>query len=98
MPINSFNIDKMLRLIIDFDYVAITTSNSTICTSINKSACHIQVTSRGNLISSEVCHPHCICNTFEDNIHQSWRTAHFLCSVWDPIKLDIVTRRDLISQ
>jgi hypothetical protein len=64
MPVYSFNIDKVLRLIVDLDYAAITSSDSTIGTSIYKSACHIQVTSGGNVVSSEVCHFHSVGNAF----------------------------------
>jgi hypothetical protein len=39
-----------LRLVIDLDDVAITSSDSTVCTPIDKSACHVQVTSGGNMI------------------------------------------------
>jgi hypothetical protein len=39
-------------LIIDLNDAAITSCDSTICTLINKSACHIQVTSGGNVVSS----------------------------------------------
>jgi hypothetical protein len=98
MPVYSFNIDKVLRLIVDLDYAAITSSDSIVGTSIYKSACHIQVTSGGNAVSSEVCHFHSLGNAFEVNICRGWRTPHFLCSIWDPIDTDITTGRYLISQ
>ncbi len=95
---NSFNIDKTLRLIVDLDIAAITSSDSTIGTLIDKSTCHIQVTSGGNMVSSEVCHFHSVGNTFEVNICWSWRTPCFLCKIWDPNDTDITTGRYLISQ
>jgi hypothetical protein len=98
MPVYSFNIDKMLRLIINLDDAAITSSDSTVGTLIDKGTCHIQVTSEGNAVSSEVCHFHSIGNAFKVNISQSWRAPHFLCSIWDPIDTDITTRRYLIRQ
>jgi MoaA/NifB/PqqE/SkfB family radical SAM enzyme len=91
MTLYSFNIDKMLRLIVDLDDAAITSSDSTVGTPINKSACHIQVTSGGNVVSSEVCHFHSVGNAFEVNICWSWRTPCFLCSIWDPIDTDVTT-------
>jgi hypothetical protein len=72
MPIYSFNIDKALRLVVNLDDAAITPSNSTIGTPINKGACHIQVSSGGNTVSSEVCHFHSVGNTLKVDISQSW--------------------------
>jgi hypothetical protein len=98
MPVYSLNIDKTLRLVIDLDDAANTSSDSMVCTPINKSACHIQVSSGGNVIGSEVCHFQSIGNAFKVNICWSWRTPCFLCSIWDPIDTDITTGRYLISQ
>jgi hypothetical protein len=87
-----------MRLIVNLDDAAITSSDSTIGTPIDKGTCHIQVTSGGNAVSSEVCHFHSIGNAFKVNISWSWRTPCFLFSIWDPIDTDITTGRYLIRQ
>ncbi len=56
LSIPSTFFDKMLRLIVNLNDAAITSSDSTIGTLIDKGACHIQVTSGGNAVSSEVYH------------------------------------------
>ncbi len=87
MPVYSFNIDKTLRLIVNLDDAAITSSNSTVGTLINKGTCHIQVNSGGNVVSSEVCHFHSVDNAFKVNSSQSWRTPTFFAVYGTPLTL-----------
>jgi hypothetical protein len=98
VPVYSFNIDKALRLVVNLDDTAITPSDSTVGTPINKGTCHIQMSSGGNMVSSEVRHFHSVGNALKVDISRSWRTPHFLCSIWDPIDTDVTTGRYLIRQ